>query len=351
MATEFRANMIIEHINRAQSVHDLLPMLHLIELASIKDILKQQVRKLDVTETSNVFCASLSMEQILPTDIIQHITSFYNTSQIQTVSKTFNACHQQNMRRELQKRERKIMSEIQSDRKCNTFTCKKAHELEEAIEMANHGDTILVYDGLYGDATHTRSLTINKDLQIKGVSTSNSVRIEFYSIDIQSKRMHFQNVTMVVEDEILTNGALYLDTCTVISSCDGITFRSPNCVLDINDCKFIGDVDSCRSAIILEPAISINITHCWFSGWGFLEAEPCISVAHGQFGFPTDMPLTIRDNVFSNNHGAPIGAFDDCLRLSNSVIVDFDGNLMKVNSIAEMDLVKQFYSHLNVSSI
>eukprot|EP01083_Nonionella_stella_P276136 938159_1 len=106
MAAMFRRNMILERINEADSIDDLVPLLHAIELTAIQNILQHNVKQMDEAGISNMFCSSLSIERILPVDIIGHITSFDNGSQIRSVSKTFNQCYQQNRKREIQKKKK-----------------------------------------------------------------------------------------------------------------------------------------------------------------------------------------------------------------------------------------------------
>eukprot|EP01083_Nonionella_stella_P151623 484721_1 len=99
MAAMFRRNMILERITEADSIDDLIPLLHSIELTTIQNILQQNVKQMDEPGISNLFCSPLSIERILPVDIIGHITSFHNGSQIRSVSKTFNQCYQQNRKK------------------------------------------------------------------------------------------------------------------------------------------------------------------------------------------------------------------------------------------------------------
>eukprot|EP01083_Nonionella_stella_P070615 189049_1 len=113
-AIQFRRNMMLEQINGATSVIDLIPMLDLIELSTIQDILRQKLQQTETSDIPNLFCTPLSIEKILPIDIIGYITSFYNMSRIQSVSQSFNKCYQQNKKREIHQREMVIADTIQS---------------------------------------------------------------------------------------------------------------------------------------------------------------------------------------------------------------------------------------------
>eukprot|EP01083_Nonionella_stella_P266529 901510_1 len=112
---DYRQNMLHQRINQATSINDILPMLHHIELQTLKDILTDKINKMTMNETSKLFNASLSMETILPSDLIQHIMSFHNISNSKYVSKTFNKCHQKNKAIELKKKEKTFISTIQTN--------------------------------------------------------------------------------------------------------------------------------------------------------------------------------------------------------------------------------------------
>eukprot|EP01083_Nonionella_stella_P163322 537224_1 len=166
--TQFRNNAIRKLIHDATTVHDLIPMLHLIELATLQNLLKQKVQQMDVSESSHVFCSAVSIENILPMDIIRHIASFHNMSRIASVSKTFNQCYLQNQKKEIQNRETYIASKIRiTGHPITTFIVDPSrtklsenemklqykgpmNDLADAIAVANDGDRILLYEGTYG---------------------------------------------------------------------------------------------------------------------------------------------------------------------------------------------------------
>eukprot|EP01083_Nonionella_stella_P193520 714669_1 len=121
-AIQFRRNMMLEQINEATSVvstrshsnSDVYSSVHLIELSALQDILRQKLQQTETSDIPNLFCTPLSIEKILPIDIIGYITSFYNMSRIQSVSQSFNKCYQQNKKREIHQREMVIADTIQS---------------------------------------------------------------------------------------------------------------------------------------------------------------------------------------------------------------------------------------------
>eukprot|EP01083_Nonionella_stella_P207110 752682_1 len=97
---------------------------------------------------SNLFCSSLSIEKILPTDIVGHITSFDNMSQIQAVSKTFKKCYHQNQKNQIQKREMHIASRLNIDAKDITTT----YVVDPNRTELNDNEKRLKYHGQIGRA-------------------------------------------------------------------------------------------------------------------------------------------------------------------------------------------------------
>eukprot|EP01083_Nonionella_stella_P129131 391596_1 len=371
MATVFRRNLILEQINASTSTHDLIPMLHAIELASLQNILKQKVKEMDVTDISTLFCSSLSIENILPVDIIGHITSFYNMSQVQAVSKTFNACYQQNKKTEIQEREKHIASKLKSNDNCITTTYVvdptrtelnaneirlkyngPMHDLLDAINVANDGDTILLGDGTYGlydeyvdeadDNASQFLFTINKRLCIIGIGNN---------VLIQYNRMHVLNhiylkdvrIKTVSEITVFSECELFMQHCTVDIFTSGIDMLD-GCAVHINDCTFYGSECSYWALSIHEEAKSVGVSHCVFNGFGRSECLPSIVVASDRrYGHDLSrVDLTFIDNKFSNNEGVLIAKHDSySFRVSSKAI--FEGNHRYFNrDNAALDIFEHF---------
>ena len=85
-----------ETVSSAQCFKDLLPFLKLIPTDKLKEFIHQNVK----TTTSNeMYYNSLSIDQILPTDIIGHILSFKCLEELnltKRVSKLWNKLSNQN---------------------------------------------------------------------------------------------------------------------------------------------------------------------------------------------------------------------------------------------------------------
>eukprot|EP01083_Nonionella_stella_P280278 953446_1 len=323
MAAMCRRNMTLEQINQAQSLFDLIPMLHVIGLSTIQDILTQKVKQMDVTDISNLFCASLSIEKILPIDVIGHITSFHNMSQIKSVSRTFNKCYQQNRKREIQKREKHIASTTRTHVVDSTRTELNENEnrlkyngpfrdLFDAVQIANDGDTILVYEGTYGyydedvdwEEEPKSLLNIKNRLHIIGMA--DNVLIQYNHITVR-KHVYLKNIKIKICSgiNVTSECELFMQDCNVdFPSCTAIDCSS-NCVIDINDCNFYGGKNALGAIYIDAKVKSVSITHCVINGCGSIDGEPCICT--NTCGDLSDVYLKLIDNLFVNNHGLPIG--------------------------------------------
>eukprot|EP01083_Nonionella_stella_P057794 151582_1 len=315
-ASNFRRNMIRQHINEAGSINDLIPMLHLIELSTMQDILKQKVEKMDVVEMSKMFCSSLSIEMTLPKEIIGHITSFDNTRGLELVSKRFSKCYEKKKQQVLQKREDKITSKIQTEGKNpTTFIVDQKrteldeneiesnyvgpiHNLSEAIDRANDGDIILVHSGTYGNSDDRGVFNIDKRLQIIGIGNVQVIMHDFNLLnDFYFKNIKMKNGSRL---KISSGHTLFMDHCIVDIGPIDVTSGA---VLDINDCHLRGK----NTHIYIDAnAEAVHIRDCIFSGCG---ANPCIQTSNSM----EDMlwgSLTLIDNLFQNNDGIPIAPAD-----------------------------------------
>eukprot|EP01083_Nonionella_stella_P048527 129651_1 len=369
MAAMFRRNMTLEQINEAKSIYDLIPMLHVIGLSTIQDILTQKVKQMDVTDISNLFLSSLSIEKVLPLDVIGHITSFQNMSQIKCVSRTFNKCYQQNRKREIQKREKHIASTLHNDDNRTTTTHVvdptrtelndnekrlkyngPLNDLSNAVKMANDGDTILIHNGTYGyydeegDWEENPMCLLNVDKAIQIVGIGDNVVIQYTRIEI-GKHVYLKNIKIKICSgiNVTSECELFMQDCNVdFPSCTAIDCSS-NCVIDINDCNFYGGKNALGAIYIDAKVKSVSITHCVINGCGSIDGEPCICT--NTCGDLSDVYLKLIDNLFVNNHGLPIGYIhSDMPYIHYQNKVRFEGNRMK----RRRDIMWQFimiYDH------
>eukprot|EP01083_Nonionella_stella_P100240 282425_1 len=363
MTAMFRRNMVLEQINESKSIHDLIPILHAFELTTVQDILKQKVKQMNATDVSSLFCSSLSIEKILPVDIIGHITSFYNMLQVKAVSKTFNKCYHQNKKREIQQREKRIASKLNIDHNPTATTYivdanrtqlnenekrmkyhGPMHGLLETINIASNGDTILLCGGTYGCSydsdgpNYPEALTLNFNKCLHIIGIEDNVVIQYNLINIKN-HSYFKNVKIKGKIKVTSGCELFMQHCSVHFYSVGIEVLD-NSTIDVNDCIFYGDSSSFE-AIYIEEATKFRIScsHCLFHGCGrSIRGPSCIGASDSCVFDNTDAHLKLIDNRFSNNNGFPIGAFDSlCIPVPNySQNAIFEENKIKHSDAVEV---------------
>eukprot|EP01084_Bolivina_argentea_P048166 88755_1 len=237
--SQCQKNMIYQHIDQATSINDVAQMLQFIELQTVKDTLKQQIETISSTEISNIFYASLSIESILPFDLIQHITSFNNLSNIKSVSETFNKCYQKNRNIQSKQRAAQCLSQIQINETHNTWIvdqlrtklnnkelslkCKgPLNQVEDAIKSADTGDVILIYNGSYVEGKNDDSddfdiINIDKCLQIIGCGDNVLINwLAHISSNVCFKNIKFKTPNDY-DIQTKAGGFLIMENCDIIN--------------------------------------------------------------------------------------------------------------------------------------
>merc|ERR1712130_943968 len=92
-----------------------------INLEEIKRILKCKIDAISDSEQMQMYYESTSLEQVLPMDVIQHITIFNESRETNVISKSFNKCTQQNEQNRIKARENAIRSLIGTTEESQTW--------------------------------------------------------------------------------------------------------------------------------------------------------------------------------------------------------------------------------------
>eukprot|EP01084_Bolivina_argentea_P097169 174688_1 len=338
---EHYRNELYQHVNQAASVEDLLPMLKHVKLQVIKDILNEKIDKMTMNSTSELFHASMSIETIFPTDIIQHITSFTNNiPSIREVSTNFNKCYTNNNLLELKQKQMQFAAIIQTNKDNDTDTwivdskrssldsteieigCKGPLKyLSHAIKTAKSGDKILLFN-------HKKSkscifFNIDKNLQIIGCTQNASINCEKITI---SGKVYFDNIKFTIGDriQVCRQNRLFLTNCNIqFDELGIIVYNSGH--LNVINSNFYGG-EHCYAAIqIFYKAKDVEITGCMFTNCGSNESSPTISIEDY-----TDAKVKCQNNLFKGNYGIPIGRHDnEPLYLSTAI---FRNNRVKNGS-------------------
>eukprot|EP01083_Nonionella_stella_P011271 32036_1 len=335
---QFRKEIILEEINNASSVDRLLPMLYLVGLDALKQMLKQKVQKLDVLETSKLFCETLSLETVLPMDIIGRITSFYNVSHVQSVSKTFQKCYQQNEAIEMKQKEKEIISKLQINDNHATYVVDRTrnelrddeielhykgpiHDISDAIALATDGDTILVYNESTGhfeleeDEPLSSQLVLNIDKRLQIIGMRDYVWISYNKINVM-RDVYFKRIRLSVVQRVnvAPRCTLFMNYCHVRFDLQGIAVEDESAI-DANHCRFEGDSDWSSDAISIgEKAKCVNIRHCVFGKDPLVwqnETDCCCIFFRVSDDSYINTQLRIIDNVFLKMGGTPVATDHD----------------------------------------
>ena len=93
-------------------------------LDSLKQSINERICKLNENEINSIYYNAMSLEYVLPTDILQHVLLFNHSEDIQTVSKTFNQCIDKN-------------KNIFDKQEYLDFNVDKIESYDEALKMLN----------------------------------------------------------------------------------------------------------------------------------------------------------------------------------------------------------------------
>ena len=324
--------MLMERIDRATSITDLIPMIKHIDLGEIKRILKCKIDSpMSDSQQSEMFFDSVSIEQSLPTDVLQHITSFNKAFEIKAVSKTLNKCYEQNAKHEIKRRKDKSMSivgkrehsktwlvhpdraELSEDERRSLPTFEgPINDLQKAINMAKPGDDILLYGGGY--VYEEEHLKIDKPLRFIGIGERGYNQIRCELIDIKAN-IFCKNFKFNIGDSINVSKGVtaWFHGCNFFLDIQyGRITTGTECDLDFRNCNVDGG--PCDAITIGEDPINVNIEGCHFHDVGKNQTGyPVITVSKSM----DFKKINLRRNKFSKCISLPIGLDEDGQLLEN----------------------------------
>ena len=98
------------HVASTQILQELLPLLNQIPLEQIKDFLYQKIGSMNDAESKTFYYESLSIDEILPTDIIRDIISYqgFDIAHTKCVNKQWKELSDQNEKKNYQQMEENL---------------------------------------------------------------------------------------------------------------------------------------------------------------------------------------------------------------------------------------------------
>eukprot|EP01083_Nonionella_stella_P097431 273868_1 len=355
--TQKAKQLLYNRVSNAKSINDILPLLHLIPLEPIQDVVLNAIMALDPNTANDIQYKCLSVTDILPQDIIQHIVSFGDSLKTKYINKAFNNGYTKNQRLQLTQLQQIIdthefnptIPQYEEGNKTwilhptrthlNSDEITKGYEallndLNEVRDVVQSGDKLLFHDGEYAyqfetDEDLSETLFSNYDLQLIGLGKD--VFIKMNSNDSSEEKteiqmwdnncIYFKNVKMQMDVDFELHGAeISMEDCK-------IELGSSNCFVSVFDtgtfnakhCVFSGQSERARG--LFEPIYFGYGAHVNLVGCTFLQNRSrmaCIQLIDDESDYPLDETfLKCVGNIFEDNWGYPI-TMDQSIHLRES---------------------------------
>lgn len=313
-------NKIYSVLTSANNVNDLLPLLKHIPIDQIKQLIKQNVDKMNTKSIRNIHLNSLSIHETIPDDLIQHILSFHSIDEInmKLVNKKWRKLFESNERNYyLQLIQRLDQdSPIKYDpRKNQTWIInqtrykltKRERELgfigpilgftwNNIHDQIKKGDRLFVHSGKY--------LLDDKIPENTSVIGIGNVKMIVHNSVNHFGTFYMENIYAFVNQQY-HNGmhVVYPNNKLVANKCkffNGI-YVLKNASLNITDCQFITNSNAIKISVTAKQAI---INDCIFNKC----AKTCIEIVPSQSVQEDEIALQLKcnDNIFKNNKKYPI---------------------------------------------
>ena len=295
-----------ENVSDAHTVKDLMPFLGALSLDKLKDFINQNVDEFNASESKTMYFNSVSIDKILPDDIIQYILSFQSiTDNHKTyVSKQWEKLSNQNERNyylQLQSRlDKNGPIRPYNKTKNNTWIIHPTrtqltkveeefgfkgpiNDIVDALDSITNdfecqsGDRLIIHEGVHN--LHMVRGTICTDLSIIGVGNEAIIRDAYGGeetlLDIGTfdrdklTRIYFENITFDFSKSCCSpmhlngNSKLWLNKCKLLFPMDGIDVGNGSSVFVVVDgidvgngsCLFVENCvfDRATTAIIISP--------------------------------------------------------------------------------------------------
>eukprot|EP01083_Nonionella_stella_P278279 946325_1 len=328
-------HLLCKLVSNAQTISDIIPLLHCIPLEAIQDAMLDVIRGLDTNTINDIQYKCLSITDIVPDDIMQHIVSFTDSLNLKYINKTFNSCYNKNKALTLKQRQQIIEQHalnptVKYEENNNTWVIhpKRSHlnreeiasgykgpinELLDAMFTVQSGDKLLFYDGNYVETDDECEFSplLTNDLQFIGIGHDVCLKMAKHSkIELcDGQSVYFKNVKIEMGDpfHIEGNSKVSMEDCEIVMGAsinvsDG-TFNAKNCIFS-GPCEGEARV---HYPINMECGSNVNIIGCTFTN----HRQTCIWLHDKHIekyveDVEDDAFLTCVGNIFKNNFGYPI---------------------------------------------
>merc|ERR1712228_627595 len=320
-----RSNMterIRRRVSSASTITSLLPMLQqCLSLSQVKQIINEKIEQVPESTINSMYFTGLSIDDILSSDVMQHILSFDNMYRPNAVSKAWKSHSDKNETKYLREVYRSTIIPPSQKQSGSTYIIHpkrtKLHRIEKELGykgpmriknaldeyayLMEGGDRLLIHDGIY--TNFNAPLLINTSLKVIGIGenvlfeifhhgTNPLFEIQCPSLFLQDshkRKISFENISFCMKPEETfgdshrfrmamlpyTKGIRYSDNCNVlIKNCHffnfphiAISYDSENQTssrLNVIDCAF----EDVLCSVSKKGSSDLNITNCLFKRCG-----------------------------------------------------------------------------------
>ena len=326
-----KRSAILHHVDAASALSELCGILNHVKLSNLQSFLREEINQMNTESITTIYHRFLPINQIVSSDVMQHILSFGNCNQNRTVCQQWNRLNQQNedntVRRNCELVERFCPS--QSSAKPGTKTWivhpmrRHLHPMEKRMGFSgparNLGEVIRME---YKSRSRTTVLLYpaNRSHQLKAypgfflhligvhercrVHLCESNRIYDHELRIHNLEISSVKATSVPSYQghsfrIQLGSKVVLSHCTV--NLHGSIYVESGSSLEITDCRLSGKSKS--DAIYISP----SATRVKIARNTFKDFNHAVKVERGQTASVLQtVKIEITDNEFENCSEHPI---------------------------------------------
>ena len=292
----------IQHrITTAPDVYDLLPIMQFLSLSAIKEFVTDQIdhdlESLDPEDPEDtyreIYYNGLSITDILPGDVVQHIISFNDVCRHKAVSKTWKSLSEKSEMTQMRELYRATIVDeshehesavtwiVHPKRKhLNTVEIELGYKGPLTIDLALYhiekelfgdGDRLLLHDGTYESST---ACIIGQDVHFIGLGNKvifkandqstfklgdDKLNVSFENIAFHTGSVFFANARSIFISG--ANHRVRIEKCSFHRFATAIRFcAASSCELTVNDCEFA----EVERAFFMDDNVNVEFTNCLF---------------------------------------------------------------------------------------
>ena len=303
-----------KYTDTARTSSDLFPLLQHVDIADLRKFLHGQIDKMSASKACKAYY-SMPINNILPSNVMQHILSFEDCNHYRDVCKQWNQLMNQNEENQIRAIHRSLTEQYSLskenriwilhakrgglhplEKKLKYRFLKKLDEVRNQWHRFKSGDCVLVNNGCYTKGGMSR-LDLLYNIHFIGISRSEPpifCRRDLPIIKVEGQ-VTLENLS--IGNVAVEQGKVVIRKCTVRS-----IKVHPGASLEVSECTLIhGKYTGDRSAIEVSPfARDVVVTKNTFKNF-----KRCVDIttAYERYGTRERATIRITDNVLQQVYG------------------------------------------------